>query len=96
MPEELRPNPVPLFIHDDVLKELAQAKSALIKELRSRKHDRPIDRALSLMAAAEIERLREALELIRDNGGTYTPEEGMTCNGSWCAEQARRALEETK
>jgi hypothetical protein len=44
---------------------------------------------------AENARLREALELIADHGGTYCADEEMaiTCNGSWCAEQARCALE---
>ena len=42
-----------------------------------------------------VDRLRGVLELIRDNGGCTT-EEGLTCNGSWCGEQARRDLEETK
>ena len=38
---------------------------------------------------------KETLELIRDHGGT-TNDEGLTCNGSWCGEQARRRLEEAK
>ena len=33
-----------------------------------------------------------ALKLIAENGGKTT-DEGVSCNGSWCAEQARRALE---
>jgi hypothetical protein len=68
-------------------------------ELRDRyRHDRPIDRAIIMQAADEIERLRAVLELIADHGGTYCADEetAITCNGSWCAEQARRALEETK
>ena len=46
----------------------------------------------------ENKRLRAALELIADKGGTYCADEetAITCNGSWCAEQARRALENTK
>jgi hypothetical protein len=69
----------------------------LITELRNRQHDRPIDRNIILQAADEIERLRAVLELIRDKGGKYT-DEGVyfLCSGRWCAEQARRALEETK
>lgn len=35
----------------------------------------------------------EALELIRDEGGTCT-EDGLACNGKWCAEQARSVLHE--
>ena len=42
---------------------------------------------------AEIRRLRQTLELIRDNGGTSYDETGATCGGSWCSEQARRTLE---
>ena len=42
----------------------------------------------------ENKRLREALELIADSGGMYSG--GMTYNGLWCAEQARRALESEK
>ena len=49
------------------------------------------------LAAAErrVERLREVLRLIQWSGGGHT-DEGLYCNGSWCAEQARAALAETK
>ena len=43
---------------------------------------------------AEIKRMRETLEFIRDNGGSTT-KEGVSCNGSWCSEQARRTLEQS-
>jgi len=66
----------------------------LINELRNRQHDRPIDRGITRKAADEIERLREALEMIADNGGMHSG--GMTYNGLWCAKRAREALEETK
>lgn len=43
---------------------------------------------------AEIKRLRAALDFIATHGGsTPTSELPISCNGSWCAEQARRALE---
>jgi len=45
---------------------------------------------------AENTRLREILELIRDHGGCTTTGEGLICTGYWCAEQARRTLEEAK
>ena len=35
------------------------------------------------------------LQLIADVGGTST-DEGLSCNGSWCAEQARSWLESLK
>jgi hypothetical protein len=39
-------------------------------ELRDRyRHDRPIDRAIIMQAADEIERLRAVLETIADTGG---------------------------
>jgi hypothetical protein len=44
--------------------------------------------------AQEIKLLQYALAFIRDNGGSTT-EEGVSCNGLWCAEQARRAIEQT-
>jgi hypothetical protein len=49
------------------------------------------------LAAAIKERddARAALRLIAENGGCTT-EEGLSCNGSWCAEQARRALDGAK
>jgi uncharacterized membrane protein len=56
----------------------------LINELRNRKHDRPIDRAIMTRAADEIERLRSVLETIADTGGEIE------------REQAREALGETK
>lgn len=43
-------------------------------------------------ADAKIMRMRDALELIRDNGGKRGE---VDCTGSWCAEQARRTLEQT-
>jgi len=42
--------------------------------------------------AAENARLREALAFIAKWGGKEI--EGVSCSGSWCAEQARRALDE--
>lgn len=42
-------------------------------------------------AKAEVERLSATLELIEQHGGTTT-DEGLCCNGSWCAEQARCTL----
>jgi hypothetical protein len=68
-------------------------------ELRARcRNAHPVDRNIILQCADEIERLRSVLEDIADHGGTYCADEetAITCNGSWCAEQARRALEETK
>jgi hypothetical protein len=46
-------------------------------------------------ARKQTNRLRDALEFIADNGGKEV--EGditINCTGSWCADQARRALEE--
>ncbi|MCP4639428.1 MAG: hypothetical protein GY851_03295 [bacterium] len=40
----------------------------------------------------DAEKLRKALEIIAEFGGRDA-EECVRCNGSWCAEQARRALE---
>lgn len=52
-----------------------------------------IDRAIKYRAGRH--NAVSALELIRDNGGKTTDcELGISCNGTWCAEQARRALEE--
>ena len=45
---------------------------------------------------AEIERLKTVLTHIRDHGGTTDDESGLSHNGSWCAEQARCALEVEK
>lgn len=48
-------------------------------------------------ANTEIDMLRDTLSLIEQSGGRYSHDElGMSYNGSWCAEQARRVLEETK
>jgi ABC-type sugar transport system substrate-binding protein len=43
---------------------------------------------------AEVTRLMDVLKLIEENGGRGVV--GISCNGSWCAEQARRAREESK
>ena len=43
--------------------------------------------------AAEIERLKTVLTHIAEHGGTTDDESGLSHNGSWCAEQARCALE---
>jgi hypothetical protein len=42
----------------------------------------------------ELAAYKTALELIADHGGIYSG--GKTLNGLWCADVARRALEETK
>lgn len=47
---------------------------------------------LLIAATDEIERLRVALRVIADFAGTTEGECGVTCNASWCAEQARAAL----
>ena len=44
----------------------------------------------------ELDVYKSTLELIADHGGCTTTDDGLTCTGSWCAEQAKRALEETK
>ncbi len=56
-------------------------------------------RVLRLEAARQITelerenaRFRHNLDLIRRFGGTTT-DEGVPCNGSWCAEQAASALQ---
>lgn len=56
-----------------------------------------LDEMTAKLAAAErrVEKLREVLRLIQWSGGGHT-DEGLYCNGSWCAEQARAALAETK
>ena len=46
--------------------------------------------------AAEIARLGTALTHIAEHGGTTDEESGLSHNGSWCAEQARCALEKVK
>jgi hypothetical protein len=54
-------------------------------DLRDRyRHDRPIDRAIIMQAADEIERLRAVLESIAETGGEVE------------RVQAAEALEETK
>jgi hypothetical protein len=64
-------------------------------ELRARcRNAHPVDARTILQCADEIERLRAVLELIADHGGIYSG--GKTLNGLWCADVARRALEETK
>jgi len=50
------------------------------------------DRQLAAQAA-EIERLKTVLTHIALYGGTTDDESGLSHNGSWCAEQARCALE---
>ena len=48
--------------------------------------------------AARAERAEAALAFIASNGGTTHETEcgAIACNGSWCAEQARAALDATK
>jgi len=41
---------------------------------------------------SDLATARRVLTLIADNGGKTT-DEGVTCSGSWCGEQARRGLE---
>ena len=55
--------------------------------------ERELASARAQFAAAQdgARRLREALRIIQWNGGGHT-DEGLSCNGSWCAEQARAAL----
>ena len=43
--------------------------------------------------AAEITRLGAVLTNIAEHGGTTDEESGLSHNGSWCAEQARCALD---
>jgi len=43
--------------------------------------------------SAKIERLETVLTNIAEHGGMTDDESGLSHNGSWCAEQARRALE---
>lgn len=52
----------------------------------------PVERAAMLWD--ECMRLRSALNLIAANGGRHNEEIGLSCNGGWCADQARTALEE--
>ena len=42
---------------------------------------------------AKANRLRAVLKLIAENGG-QTTDEGVSCNGHWCAEQAREGVGE--
>jgi rhodanese-related sulfurtransferase len=69
-------------------------------ELRDRcRNAHPVDAKIILECADEIERLRAALAVLRDYGGKVYDNDGgirLNFNGLWCAEQARRALEETK
>ena len=53
--------------------------------------DKPLTELIG-MAIRQVVRLKKALELIAQAGGTTT-EDGLSCNGSWAAEQARRTLE---
>jgi chromosome segregation ATPase len=57
--------------------------------------DRNAWRARAERAEAEVETLREALAFIAKHGGiSHDTEEGtIYCNGPWCAEQARAALD---
>jgi len=43
-----------------------------------------------------IETMLDTLLHIRNHGGTTDDESGLSHNGSWCAEQARCALEAVK
>jgi hypothetical protein len=43
--------------------------------------------------SAKIKRLETVLTNIAEHGGTTDGESGLSHNGSWCAEQARCALE---
>lgn len=44
------------------------------------------------MLVEENNRLRSVLHLIAKHGGKTTTAEGLTCNGSWCGEQANAIL----
>lgn len=53
-----------------------------------------------VVLAAEVRRLRDALRFIAENGGgAMAADDGtdegtvISCNGGWCAEQARRSLD---
>lgn len=49
-------------------------------------------RATHLAIMRERDEARAVLQLIADHGGT-TDDEGLACNGTWCAEQARTFLD---
>lgn len=54
------------------------------------------ERGLPAQLYDEVERERDkyrrVLETIRDYGGKYDDESGLSMNGSWCAEQASTVL----
>lgn len=74
---------------DRIERELKVAISTieLLSEMKG--HVARLHRALDALTE-ERDRLREALRSIAKDGGTIR--EGLRCDGSWCAEQARVAL----
>jgi hypothetical protein len=77
---------------------LREERNRLVQELSDMTAERDSEQRWANQYKQQRDEARSALELIADHGGTYCADEemAMTCNGSWCAEQARRALEETK
>lgn len=65
----------------------AQAQQIAAHDWTRRGCERALDRYADAVAAPALGLLR----LIRDAGGTTT-DEGLSCNGRWCAEQARAFL----
>jgi hypothetical protein len=74
------------------------AKFNLVEGRPQREQGRSFGRALANYAASlymrERDEARAVLELIAEAGGTTT-EEGLHCNGTWCADQARTFLDTT-
>jgi hypothetical protein len=72
------------------------AKFRLVEGRPQTEQGRSFGRALANYAAAQYMRERDearaVLALIAEAGGTTT-EEGLHCNGTWCAEQARTFLD---
>jgi hypothetical protein len=66
---------------------MSKNQSAIVKACE------PLNKLIDALER-ENERLRDALEIIADNGGLHSG--GMTYNGLWCAKMAREALEEAK
>ena len=74
-------------MHDEMENQAARANR------NADERDEAVDAANTL--TLKLAAYKAALELIRDHGGCTTTDEGLTCTGSWCGEQARRALEES-
>jgi hypothetical protein len=78
--------------------EKAEAELAAIEEDGTEEHNAAVGLRQKLVAALDrAEKAEAALAFIAENGGTKHETEcgTISCNGSWCAEQARAAIKGT-